>query len=509
MKFSRKWACAALFLAAGGLPALFGQGAEPGPVTPNASPEARALLGVLRDISGKYILTGQHNNPNIRDRNTRFAARYTGRTPVIWGTDMGHAADGTDSILARPDIVREAIRQNRLGSIVAICWHAAPPTANEPVTFQPLPGSDPNALASVQGRLLDRQFQDVLTPGTDLYRHWCAQVDDIAFYLKQLQDAHVPVLWRPYHEMNGSWFWWGGRTGTYSTIALYRQIFDRLVNHHHLNNLIWVWSMDRITRPEMAYENFFPGIQYVDVLGLDVYGGDFAQSYYDSLERLSQGKPIALAEVGTPPPPEVLNREPRFAYYMTWSGMVRNTTRRQYDVIFGDPRYLSLEDPAYGAAIAPYREAAGLPPLRFETRPADFSGTWVLDEDKSTFGRFGEAAETARMEIVERDNTLAIRRTRIPELEDDQVTEEKLSLDGTPSNSVFMDSPRVTTARAGADGRTLLIDSVVSLARFRPGAKITSKEVWSLSELGQVLSIKRTAASPRGEENSTLVFDRR
>ena len=56
------------------------------------------------------------------------------------------------------------------------------------------------------------------------------------------QDAHVPVV-RPYHEMNGDWFWRGGRTGQYSTAALYRQLFDRLVNHHHLNNLIWVWSM--------------------------------------------------------------------------------------------------------------------------------------------------------------------------------------------------------------------------------------------------------------------------
>jgi mannan endo-1,4-beta-mannosidase len=146
-------------------------------------------------------------------------------------------------------------------------------------------------------------------PGTALYNHWCAQVDEIAGYLKQLQDAHVPVLWRPYHEMNGDWFWWGNRTGQYSTIALYKQLFDRLVNHHHLNNLVWVWSMDRPSTPGREHE-FLPGADFVDVLALDVYGNDFAQSYYDSLVALSQGKPIALAEVGNPPTPEILSSSP-------------------------------------------------------------------------------------------------------------------------------------------------------------------------------------------------------
>jgi len=55
-------------------------------------------------------------------------------------------------------------------------------------------------------------------------------VDTIAIYLKQLQAAHVPLLWRPYHEMNGNWFWWGNRVGEYSTAAYTAISFDRLVN---------------------------------------------------------------------------------------------------------------------------------------------------------------------------------------------------------------------------------------------------------------------------------------
>ena len=363
MKFLR----AAVLLAV--LPLAFlsraagGDGAAVEPVTPNASPEVRAVLQMLHDISGKYTLTGQHNYPNTRSRNSEFAARYIGKTPAIFASDWGFAKPGdTDSYLARPDIVQEAIRQHQRGSLVAMCWHAVPPTADEPVTFRPLPGSDPNKLASVQGRLTDEQFKDLLTPGTPLYEHWCAQVDAIAVFLKQLQDAHVPVLWRPYHEMNGDWFWWGGRTGEYSTAALYRQIFDRLVNHHHLTNLIWVWSMDRVHNPQMEHAKYFPGIAYVDVLALDVYANDFAQSYYDSLVALSQGKPLALDEVGSPPPPEILQQQPRWVYYGIWSGMVRNTPRKQYDVVMHDPRILSLEDPAYASVMAPYRKACGLRP---------------------------------------------------------------------------------------------------------------------------------------------------
>ena len=136
---------------------------KPGvPVTPKASPEAVALLDLFYNISGKYTLTGQHNYPNIKDRNTRFAAEYIGKTPVVFSTDWGFAKENDkDSYLARPEIVKEAIRQHKLGSIITICWHAVPPTAKEPITFQPVPGANPPALASVQGQLTDQQFKDL------------------------------------------------------------------------------------------------------------------------------------------------------------------------------------------------------------------------------------------------------------------------------------------------------------------------------------------------------------
>src|ERR1700689_4197487 len=94
------------------------------PANKNTSPEARALLKFFYSISGEYLLTGQHNFPNVKGRNSKFAAEYMGKTPVIYGTDWGFANDGnTDSYQARQDIVDEAIRQNKLGSVITICWH--------------------------------------------------------------------------------------------------------------------------------------------------------------------------------------------------------------------------------------------------------------------------------------------------------------------------------------------------------------------------------------------------
>jgi mannan endo-1,4-beta-mannosidase len=336
------------------------------PVTPQASPEAVALLKYIQSISGKHVLTGQHNYPDTRDTSTRQAAEAWGKTPAVFGQDFGFAAPGDkDAVTARSDIIAEVKRQYEQGSIVTLCWHAVPPTADEPVTFQPKPGAATNRLASVQGQLTDEQWNDLITPGTELYNHWCAQVDVIAGFLKQLQAAHVPVLWRPYHELNGDWFWWGGRRGERGTTVLYRQLFDRLANHHQLNNLVWIWSVDRPSTPKRQFVDFFPGRNYFDIAALDVYHGDFSPAYYRDLLKLSGGKPVALAEVGPPPTLAVLEKQPQWTWWMLWAEMVdtKPAAAEAMRTLVNNPRSLSLDDPEYVAGIAPIRAASGLAPL--------------------------------------------------------------------------------------------------------------------------------------------------
>ena len=479
------------------------------PVTPNASKEAKALLELIYSISGKYTLTGQHNYPNTRDRNSQFSAKYVGKTPAVWSTDMGFAEDGdTDSYLARPDIVKEAIRQHKKGSVITICWHAVPPTAEEPVTFQPKHDNPapPEALASVQGQLLDEQYRELLTPGTNLHSQWEKQVDSVAVYLKKLQIAKVPVLWRPYHEMNGDWFWWGGRVGENSTIDIYKMLFDRLVNVHKLNNLVWVWNVDRPSTPIRKFSNFYPGTKYLDILSLDVYGADFNKAYYDSLMALSQGKPILFGEVGNPPMPEVLKEQPNWALWTIWAGMVRLTSKADYEILKNDPRILHKEDPAYWEIMEPYRKTCGLEALPLKPKyPVSYSGEWVLNEEKSSAAGMQMGNQPYKLVINHDDDILFVKSFSIVEWGDDRIDNNEIWLDGSAMVGDYFNTHRVSVA--GWDNETNAVKIVSTLKFNRNGQtrEIKSNEVWSLSDDKNVLIIKNTAPDLRTYEERTTI----
>lgn len=324
--------------------------AAPGPV--NASPEARALLAYIDSISGKYILTGQHNFPNDGSRWTDLAYDLTGKYPGLFGKDFGFSGgEDKDSVLSRPASVEEIERQWANGDVIALTWHAVRPTDDEPVTFHD----------SVQGHLTDYEWHQLLTPGTPLYKRWCEQVDVIAGYLIALRDAHVPVLFRPYHEMNGNWFWWGYRPGPEGSAALYRQLYHRFVDVHHLNNLIWVWNVNAPGGAAGPVDDYYPGAQYVDVVTMDIYGA-FEQSYYDSMLKLAGGtgpdaKPIALAEVGAPPSLAVLAQQPRWAYFMQWSGFMDPNHMDAVNAIYDAPQALNRSDPRLADPMAAIRKA--------------------------------------------------------------------------------------------------------------------------------------------------------
>lgn len=326
--------------------------ASPAPVNSHATPEARALLAYLDSISGKEIVTGQHNFPNDGSRWTDLDYDLTGKYPGLFGKDFGFSGgEDKDSVLSRPASVEEIERQWANGDIIALTWHAVRPTDDEPVTFHD----------SVQGHLTDYAWHELLTPGTPLYNRWCQQVDVIAGYLRALRDAHVPVLFRPYHEMNGNWFWWGYRPGPNGSAALYRQLYHRFVDVHHLDNLIWVWNVNAPGGAAGPVEDYYPGSQYVDVVTMDIYGA-FEQSYYDFMLKLAGGtgpeaKPIALAEVGAPPSLDVLAKQPRWTYFMQWSGFVDPNHLDAVNAIYNAPQALNRNDPRLAEPLAAIRQA--------------------------------------------------------------------------------------------------------------------------------------------------------
>jgi mannan endo-1,4-beta-mannosidase len=315
------------------------------PVNPDATPATRALLHDLDTITGHATISGQHNYPNTVSRYSDRVYDLTGEYPGIFGQDFGFSGgDDKDSALGRPSMIQEVIRQYRNGAVIALTWHAVRPTDDEPVTFHD----------SVQGHLTDWEWHQLLTPGTDLYARWCRQVDRIAGYLKELQDAGVPVLFRPYHEMNGSWFWWGGRPGPEGSAALYRQIYDRYVHVHHLNNLVWVWNVNSPSASAGPVADYFPGAASADVLTMDIYG-PFSQEFYDQMAALADPihKPIALAEVGSMPSLTTLAAQPRWAYFMMWSGMEEGANSLdQLQTIFHAPNIVNRGDSRLSTSLA-------------------------------------------------------------------------------------------------------------------------------------------------------------
>jgi mannan endo-1,4-beta-mannosidase len=279
------------------------------PVTPGASPGAIRLLEYIYSISGKQTLSGQHCAPLVGSTRLSVAHRVNGHYPALFGQDFGFSYPGYwDGINYRQRIVDEAILRHEEGFIITIMWHAVPPNQDEPVSFS----------ESIQSDLTDQEWNDLVTPGTLMNERWKSQVDVIAWFLKQLDYAEVPVLWRPYHEMNGGWFWWGQKKGPDGYIKLWQMMFDRFVNFHGLTNLVWVFNTNEFKDGVDPHETYYPGDAYVDILATDVYSEGFNKVNYDQMIKLAGDKPVALGEVGVPPDADKLKEQPGWTWFMKW-----------------------------------------------------------------------------------------------------------------------------------------------------------------------------------------------
>ena len=280
------------------------------PINPNVSEAAQQLLRTIYHYSGKLILSGQHNYIGHQSRHSEETQKLTGKYPVVWGSDFGFSdsTNDKDGVHYRQKMVEEVKANFNRGMIITLMWHACRPVDEEPCTWK----------GSVQNELTDEEWRDLITPGTAIHKNWANQVDEVAGYLKQLELADIPVLWRPYHEMNGKWFWWGKKRGENGYRKLWNMLYDRLTNYHELNNLLWVWNPNA---PNYAddYHYYYPGSTKVDILAADIYKNDYKQRFHDRLLKLGEGKPIALGEVGEVPTAQILEEQPYWAWFMTWS----------------------------------------------------------------------------------------------------------------------------------------------------------------------------------------------
>lgn len=317
-------------------------GKTPLNVNKKSTLEARHLLEFLHEIQGKYILAGQHNYISTESAQTERAKAFTGKYPIIWGSDFSFCYDGGepqkfqhcgpinltmpgDTLkvtgltpeAARQRLVRNAIRLHHDGFIITLMWHACFPGLGDCCNGNRI------WTWGKESHPTQAQWDELTTDGTPLNQAWKQHSDVIASYLKQLQDAKVPVLWRPYHENNGTWFWWCNHPGDQGFRKLWIMMYNYYTVHHKLNNLIWVWNTNapRDIKGDEAgpYADYYPGDQYVDICATDVYRRDWKQSHHDDLLKLTNGKkPISLGEVGDIPTPEVLANQKNWVWFMPW-----------------------------------------------------------------------------------------------------------------------------------------------------------------------------------------------
>lgn len=293
-------------------------------------PSTRAsVIQYLNSITGTGIVSGQHNKEPASQpaQYTQQVKDITGQYPGLWGGDLFFTA--TDSA-NRQRVVDQAKTEWRNGALVTLAWHACPPTGPSACAFE----------GGVKSKISDAQFLQIITGGTALNTTWRQRMAEVVPYLRQLRDAGVPVLFRPFHEMNETWNWWGGRPGVNGSAKIYQQMKDYF-DSQGLTNLIWVWNVQ--DNPNANWSSYYPGMSYVDVASLDVWYKSYPSAGdYSQMQSIAAGKPIAIAEMGKAPNASLLTSQTRWSYFMIWSEQLRqNNTNAEIQAAYFHPRVLN------------------------------------------------------------------------------------------------------------------------------------------------------------------------
>lgn len=286
-------------------------------INPNATENTRKLYSYLCDTYGKYTLSGQVCDKGINGPEIKAIHKVTSKYPAILGLDMMDYTPSRRALGAsNPTSVEQAVKFHEEGGIVTFCWHWGAPKQYI------LDGKDENGNPRWWGAFYTKNVTfdiEAVMNGTDPVgkEHLDKDIAGIAEQLLRLQEKDIPVLWRPLHEASGGWFWWGAK-GAEPCKQLWIYLYDQLTNVYGCNNLIWVWNGQS--------PDWYPGDQYVDIIGEDIYADNHAygaqnSKFIELLEYSNTNKIIALTENGVLfDIDNVISTNARWAWFNTWSG---------------------------------------------------------------------------------------------------------------------------------------------------------------------------------------------
>jgi mannan endo-1,4-beta-mannosidase len=273
------------------------------PVNPNATPEAKKVYSYLQSVIGKKTLSGHHGMyGNMEQRDLGYIKEHTEKVPAVLELEGGIFAKrfSEDWAEIQKGLVADAIDHWKNNGLVAVCWHWGNPF-DENNTYN--------------GTKTKFDIQAAMKDGTNEHEAMIKDLDAMATILRELQDAGVPVLFRPLHEICGGWFWWSMQ-GEETAEDLWRYIYAYFTDHHKLNNVLWVYSYSH----EMRI-SWLPGLDTIDIIGVDIYKKNQEDKIknYELMKSVAGDKPIALSECETIPNPEAMNEQGfLWSWFSTW-----------------------------------------------------------------------------------------------------------------------------------------------------------------------------------------------
>lgn len=295
---------------------------------PNASESTKRLYSYLCDVYGKHVISGQQeycgdhnynlwNSPDVFIKDNEAEFEYildkTGKQPAIRGIDFLAYNSSSDWRDHAPERVIEWV--NKYHGIATVSWHWNVPCEE---------GSDDVAfyVQSANPKYTTFSISKALEEGTWEHEVIMKDIELIAGEFKKLKDADVPVLFRPLHEAEGAWFWWGAE-GAEPCKKLYRLLYDQLTNEYGLDNIIWVWTSS--TSP--AAKDWYPGDDVVDILGCDKYNcadgvanlSSISSTFYSMVQITDCQKMVTMSENDSIPSLEnLVNDKAAWLYFCPW-----------------------------------------------------------------------------------------------------------------------------------------------------------------------------------------------
>ena len=237
----------------------------------------------------------------------------TGQYPGLMSWDLGLIeVDSANNLDGVPFsfIASEIAKQHARGGVNAISWH----------TLNPMSGGGSWDVSATPLHNLGEG-----SAVSDTMKVW---IDRAAAFIASLKDSEgnpIPVIFRPWHENSGSWFWWGK---DHSTPEEYIELWKMTragFDARGIDNVVWAYSPDKdLTREE--YFSTYPGDEYVDIIGEDIYPGKHvytsqAARFIKALSYTDTRKLITLSENGCIPDPEQLVRDNiMWSYWCVWEG---------------------------------------------------------------------------------------------------------------------------------------------------------------------------------------------